>query len=73
MSFVNVSILFMLKKDEGLHLCINYKNLNAIIIKNCHLLSLITKTLNCLCEIKRFTKLDLKNIYHRLRIKKNDK
>ena len=48
----------------------NYKNLNTIIIKNRHLLSLITKTLNGLCEIKHFIKLNLKNVYHRIRIKK---
>ena len=72
MSFVDASILFVFKKDEGLRLCIDYKNLNTIIIKNRHFLSLITKTLNRLCEIKRFIKLNLKNVYHRIRIKKND-
>ena len=71
-SFVNVSILFMFKKSGGLRLCVNYKNLNAIIIKNCHLLSLITKTLNRLYKVKRFSKLNLKNTYHRIRIKKTD-
>ena len=50
----------------------NYKNLNAIIIKNRYLLSIITKTLNRLCEIKYFIKLSLKNIYPRVRIKKNE-
>ena len=72
MSFVNVSIFFVFKKDENLHLRINYKSLNAIIIKNRHFLSFITKTLNGLCEVKRFIKLKLKNGYHRIRIKKND-
>ena len=66
MSFVNIFILFMFKKDEKLRLCMNYKNLNAIIFKNCHFLSLITKTLNRLYEIKRFIKLNLKNVYHRI-------
>ena len=69
---VNTLILFVSKKGVKLRLCVNYKDLNAIIIKNCHLLSFITKTLNRLCEIKRFTKLNLKNVYHRFRIKKND-
>ena len=72
MSFVNVLILFVSKKDGELRLCMNYKSLNAIIIKNHHLLPFITKMLNRLCEIKRFIKLDLKNAYHRIRIKKND-
>ena len=62
--FVNVLILFVLNKSERLYLYINYKDLNAIIIKNCLSLSIITKTLNCLCEIKYFIKLNLKKVYH---------
>ena len=44
-----------------------------MIIKNRYLLFLIIKTLNRLCDVKVFTKLNLKNIYYRIRIKKNDK
>ena len=62
----------MFKKDKELRLCINYRDLNAIIIKNYQLLLFITKTLNRLYEIKRFIKLNLKNVYYRVRIKKND-
>ena len=72
MSFVDTLILFVFKKGEELRLCVDYKNINAIIIKNRHFLSLITKTLNRLYKVKRFTKLSLKNAYHRIRIKKND-
>ena len=61
-----------LKKNE-LRLYINYKKLNAIIIKNRYLLFLIIKTLNYLYDVKTFTKLNLKNIYYKIRIKKNDK
>ena len=35
-------------------------------------LSFITKTLNRLYKIKRFIKLNLKNVYHRIWIRKND-
>ena len=70
MSFVDILILSVFKKGGGLRLCENYKNLNAIIIKNRYFLSFIMKTLNRLCEIKHFTKLNLKNIYHRIRTKK---
>ena len=66
MSFANVSILFVFKKDERLRLCVNYKNLNAIIMKNRHFLSFITKTLNRLCEAQGFIKLNLKNVYHQI-------
>ena len=71
-SSVGASIFFVFKKDEALRLCMNYKKLNTIIIKNYHFLSFITKMLNRLCEIKRFIKLNLKNVYHQIRIKKND-
>ena len=72
MSFANVLILFVFKKNEELRLCVNYKKLNAIIIKNRHLLSFIIKILNRLCEAKRFIKLNLKNAYHRIQIKRDD-
>ena len=32
--FAEKSILFVLKKDEELHLCVDYRKLNEIIIKN---------------------------------------
>ena len=48
----------------------NYKKLNAIIVKNRYSLSLITKTLNRLYDVKVFIKLNLKNIYYKIRIKK---
>ena len=73
MSFTDVSILSVFKKDGELRLCMNYKNLNTIIIKNYHFLLFITKTLNRLCEVKPFIKLNLKNIYHRIRIKRSNK
>ena len=63
----------MSKKNTELRLYIDYRDLNIIIIKNRHLFSLISETLNRLCESKIFTKLNLKNIYHKLRIKIDDK
>ena len=63
-SLANVSIFFVFKKDEKLRLYVNYKNLIAIIIKNCYSLLFIIETLNCLCDVKRFTKLNLKNVYY---------
>ena len=72
-SSTKASILFVFKKDERLCLCVDYKSLNAVIVKNRHLLSLITKTLNRFNDFKRFTKLDFKNVYHWIRIKRDDK
>ena len=42
-SSVEYSILFVLKSDESLRLCVNYKVLNNITVKNSYLLSLISK------------------------------
>ena len=62
----------MSKKNNKLRLYIDYRDLNTIIIKNRHLFPLISETLNRLCESKIFTKLNLKNVYYKFRIKIDD-
>ena len=62
----------MLKKNNKLRLDINYRDLNAIIIKNRYSLFLIFETLNRLYESKIFIKLNFKNAYYKLRIKINN-
>ena len=59
----------MPKKNDELRFYVDYRGLNAIIIKNRHFLSLIFETLNRLCESKIFIKLNFKNAYYKLRIK----
>ncbi len=68
----NASILFIFKKNNSLHLCMNYQDLNKITVKNYHSLSLISETLDRLNKVKQFTKLNLKNVYHRFRIQHED-
>ena len=63
----------MSKKNNELRLYVDYRDLNAIIIKNRYFLFLIFETLNRLCESKIFIKLNLKNAYYKLHIKINDK
>ena len=65
-------MLFIFKKNDNLRLCVNYRNLNVVIIKNKCFFSLIEKTLNRLMNIVYFTKFDFKNVYHRIQIQKND-
>ena len=72
-SSIDASILFIFKKNDSFHLCMNYWNLNKITVKNRHSLSLISKTLNRLNKVKQFTKLNLKNAYYCLRIWRENK
>ena len=65
-------ILFVPKKDGGLRLCVDYRGLNRITIKNRTLLPLISETLDRLRRAVKFTRLDLKDAYHRLRIREGD-
>lgn len=65
-------ILFVLKKDSGFRLYINYRDRNKVTNKNRYILPLITKTLNRLYSIKRYSKVDYKDTYYRLRIKKGN-
>ncbi len=63
----------MLKKDNKLYLYINYRDLNIITLKNRYLLPLIIKILDYLNNFKIFIKLDLKDTYYNIYIKKGNK
>ncbi len=69
---IETSVLFVSKKNEKLRLCIDYKDFNKIIRKNRHSLSLIIQILDQLKNCRFFIKIDLRNAYNRIRIKKND-
>ena len=58
------SILFVQKKDGSLRLCVDYRGLNNLTIKNHYPLPLIGESLDHLDCAKRFTQLDLTNAYH---------
>lgn len=64
--------MFVPKKGGGLRLCVDYRGLNKITLKNRTPLPLISETLDRLGGAKIFTKLDLKDAYHRLRIRRGD-
>ena len=65
-------VLFVKKSNDSLRLCVNYRDLNEIIVKNKYSLSLLSKTLNRFAHAKRFIKIDIRNVYHRIRIRKSD-
>ncbi len=53
-------------------MCVDYRGFNKIIKKNRHPLPLIEETLDRLQKIVVFTKLDVRDVYHRIRIRKGD-
>src|SRR5271169_6195426 len=52
-------VLFVKKPNKALRLCIDYRALNRMTIKNRYPLPLISELFDRLCRAKRFTKLDL--------------
>ena len=65
-------ILFDKKPDRSFHLCVHYRGLDNLMIKNRYLLPLINKALDWLGRVKQFTKLDLTSAYHQMRIKEGN-
>ena len=72
MSRANVSMFFVFKKNNNFQFCVDYRELNTMIIKNKYSFSLIDETLNRLVNAAYFIKLDFKNAYYRIKIRKND-
>jgi hypothetical protein len=65
--------MFVPKKGGGLRLYIDYRGLNTTTIKNRTPLPFISEILDRLRCSKIFIKFDLKDAYHRLRIKEKNK
>ena len=65
-------MLFVKKKDGTLRLCIDYRQLNKLTIKNKYLLPRIDDLFNQLKGASIFLKIDLRSGYHQLRIKDVD-
>jgi len=65
-------IMFVKKKDGKLRLCADYRALNVVTKKDRHPLPLISEALDTLGGAKYFTKLDIKDAYHNIRIREGD-
>ncbi|KAK8658467.1 hypothetical protein V6N13_036673 [Hibiscus sabdariffa] len=65
-------VLFQKKHDGSLRLCIDYRALNKVMVRNKYPIPLIADLFDQLCKAKYFTKLDLRSGYHQVRIAKGD-
>jgi hypothetical protein len=66
------SALFVEKKDKELHLCVHYRPLNAVTIKNKYPLPRIDILFDQLAGAQVFSKIDLRSGYHQIKIPAKD-
>ncbi|GJV00323.1 retrotransposon protein, putative, ty3-gypsy subclass [Tanacetum coccineum] len=66
------SVLFVKKKDGSFCMCIDYRELNKLTIKNRYPLARIDDLFDQLQGSWYFLKIDLRSSYHQLRVRKED-
>jgi hypothetical protein len=66
------SALFVEKKDKELRLCVDYRLLNTVTIKNMYPLPLIDILFDQLAGAQAFSKIDLRSGYHQIKIRAED-
>ncbi|GJX50790.1 putative reverse transcriptase domain-containing protein [Tanacetum coccineum] len=67
-----VPVLFVKKKDDALRMCIDYRELNKLTIKNRYQLPRIDDVFDQLQGACYFSKIDLSSVYHQLRVREED-
>lgn len=71
-SQIGSPVLFVRKKDNSLRLCVDYRGLNEVTVKNNYPLPLLSETLKRFAHAKHFIKIDIRNAYHRIRVREGD-
>ncbi|GKG12744.1 hypothetical protein Tco_0346981, partial [Tanacetum coccineum] len=66
------SVLFAKKKDGSFRICIDYRELNKLTIKNRYTLPRINDLFDQLQGSSMYSKIELRSGYHQLRIKEED-
>jgi hypothetical protein len=64
--------LFLKKKDGSLQMCVDYRPLNAVTVKNKYPLPRIDVLFDQLAGAKVFSKIDLRSGYHQIKIRASD-
>jgi hypothetical protein len=64
--------IFVKKKDQTLRMCMDYRRLNEVTIKNKYPLPRIDILFNQLTGARVFSKIDLRSGYHQIRIRPED-
>ncbi|GJR58374.1 putative reverse transcriptase domain-containing protein [Tanacetum coccineum] len=65
-------VLFVKKKDGSFHMCIDYRELNKLTVKNRYPLSRIDELFDQLQGSSVYSKIDLSSGYHQLRVRDED-
>ena len=65
-------VMFAKKKDKTLRLCIDYRQLNRVTIKNRYPLPRINDLFDQLRGARVYSKIDLRTSYHQLRVREAD-
>jgi hypothetical protein len=60
------------KKDKSMRMCVDYRSLNEVTIKNKYTLPIIDDLFDQLKGAKYFSKVDLRSGYHQLKIRESD-
>ncbi|GJV98608.1 putative nucleotidyltransferase, ribonuclease H, partial [Tanacetum coccineum] len=65
-------VVFVKKKDRSFRMCIDYRELNKLIVKNCYPLPRIDDLFDQLQGLSDYSKINLRSGYHQLRVRDED-